>query len=181
MNKGLLTIPNVLSGFRIALIPCMIMLYREGKFFYTAVLLIISGLTDLLDGYIARSFNQISDAGKILDPLADKLTQLVLAAVFVVKSLVFSWLFILLLIKEVYMTAAGVIVIRKGGKPFSSRWWGKLSTALLYAYMALVILLNPDMEKRWILVGGAVVTAALLFSMVKYTLLYKDIMKSLKT
>lgn len=181
MSKGILTVPNVLSGFRIALIPWMIMLYREEEFFRTAVLLTVSGLTDLLDGYIARNFNQISDAGKILDPLADKLTQLVLAAVFFVKNLIFAWLFILLLIKEVYMTIAGVAVIRKGGKPFSSRWWGKLSTALLYAYMVLMILFDPNMESRWVLIGGAAVTAALLFSMAKYALLYRSILKSLKT
>jgi cardiolipin synthase len=181
MSKGLLTIPNVLSGFRIALIPGMIMLYREDEFFYTAVLLTISGLTDLLDGFIARNFNQISDAGKILDPLADKLTQLVLAAVFFVKSLIFAWLFALLLIKEVYMTIAGVVVLRKGGKPFSSRWWGKLSTVLLYAYMVLTILIDPDMESQWVLIGGAAVTAALVFSMAKYAILYRNILKSLKT
>jgi cardiolipin synthase len=158
----------------------MIVLYREKAFAYTAVLLITSGLTDLLDGYIARKFNQISDAGKILDPLADKLTQLVLAAVFFVEDIVFAWLFILLLVKEVYMTVAGFVLIRRGGKPFSSRWWGKLSTALLYAYMVLVILFDPDMETEWVLAGGAVTTAALVFSMDKYTIVYKDILKSLK-
>ena len=74
-NK-ILTIPNLLSLFRLCLIPVFMWLYCvEKNYLWTGIILIISGLTDTVDGFVARHFNMISDLGKILDPVADKLTQ----------------------------------------------------------------------------------------------------------
>lgn len=74
-NK-ILTIPNVLSFFRLCLIPVIIWMYCSKRdYVRTAVILLLSGATDILDGFIARRFNMVSDLGKVLDPVADKLTQ----------------------------------------------------------------------------------------------------------
>ena len=74
-NK-ILTIPNLLSFFRLCLIPVFMWLYCvEEKFLWTGILLVVSGVTDTVDGFVARHFNMISDLGKVLDPIADKLTQ----------------------------------------------------------------------------------------------------------
>ena len=70
------TVPNILSLFRIALIPVLVLTYLScDDIWLPASVLVLSGLTDLLDGWIARHFNQISEIGKLLDPIADKLTQ----------------------------------------------------------------------------------------------------------
>ena len=76
-KKEILTIPNLLSVFRIALIPVYLNIYLDGAYGRAAAVLAVSCLTDLVDGKIARKFNMISNVGKVLDPLADKLTQLV--------------------------------------------------------------------------------------------------------
>ena len=75
-QSKILTIPNLLSFFRLCLIPVFMWLYCvERNYLWTGIILIISGLTDTVDGIIARKFNMISDLGKVLDPIADKVTQ----------------------------------------------------------------------------------------------------------
>ena len=77
-NKDIFTIPNILSMFRLLLLPVIVYMYMNQKdYVLTGTLLVISGVTDLLDGYIARTFNMMSNLGKILDPVADKATQAV--------------------------------------------------------------------------------------------------------
>ena len=180
MKKEYLTIPNMMSIFRILLIPLIIWLYQNEKYIYAGSFLIASGLTDILDGYIARRTNQVSDIGKILDPLADKLTQLIVAATFVAKYKSFLWIFLLLFAKELYMSIAGLILIKKKGKPFGSFWWGKLSTILLYIYMLLIVFLHAKVNDLWILRGGIICAIALIFSLIKYINMYRDVLKTLK-
>ena len=78
---GCLTVPNLLSLIRILLIPVFGVLFYNGHIGWAVVILIVSGLTDFFDGKIARKFNQISELGKMLDPVADKLTQITIAVV----------------------------------------------------------------------------------------------------
>ena len=86
IKAKIVTIPNVLSFFRICLIPLMVWLYCvEQKFQLTGYVLVLSGVTDVVDGFIARKFNMISDLGKILDPIADKLTQAVMLICLVIR------------------------------------------------------------------------------------------------
>ena len=77
-RKEIRTIPNLLSLFRVVLLPFYLYLVAQHSFYLAGVIIAISGLTDFLDGFIARRFNQITELGKILDPVADKLTQLFL-------------------------------------------------------------------------------------------------------
>ena len=91
-NKNIFTIPNILSMFRLLLLPVIVYTYLNQKdYVLTGTLLVISGLTDLLDGYIARTFNMMSDLGKILDPVADKATQAVVLLCLMTR---FRWLVI---------------------------------------------------------------------------------------
>ena len=84
--KKIITIPNVLSFFRILLIPFIIWFYCYKKdYTLTLVVIIVSGLTDVIDGFIARRFNMISDFGKIFDPFADKLTQITIINCLIIK------------------------------------------------------------------------------------------------
>ena len=77
-QKEIGTIPNLLSIFRVFLLPLYLYFVLEQSFVYAGIVIVISGITDFLDGFIARKFNQMTELGKILDPVADKLTQLVL-------------------------------------------------------------------------------------------------------
>lgn len=131
-NKNIFTIPNILSMFRLLLLPVIVYMYINQKdYVLTGVLLLVSGITDLLDGYIARTFNMMSDLGKILDPVADKATQAVILLCLVTR---FRWLvipFMCIVVKELFMSFIGLIVIKKTGEVHGAVWHGKVATFML--------------------------------------------------
>lgn len=138
-NK-IITIPNLLSAFRLFLIPVFVWTYcgRHDSLLATGVLL-LSGVTDMADGFIARRFHMVSDLGKMLDPVADKLTQ---AAVLfcLVTQFPMMWLpLVLLAVKEIFVGITSLLVIRKSGIVTGAVWHGKVSTALLYLIMLVHI------------------------------------------
>ncbi len=140
-NNRILTIPNMLSLVRIALIPVFVWTYCKKKSgALTAFVLGISGLTDCIDGLIARKHNMISDLGKILDPIADKLTQAAMLLCLITKFPLMLMPFILLLIKETAVGLTGFMVIRHTGTVHGAVWHGKINTCLLYAVMILHVL-----------------------------------------
>ena len=133
-----ITIPNILSFFRLCLIPIIIWLFCvEDNYIWAGYVIILSGLTDIADGFIARSFNMTSSLGKVLDPIADKFTQ---AAVMICLVLKFPLMMIpiaLMLIKETFMSVTGFMIIQKTGSVYGANWHGKVATILLYAMMIL--------------------------------------------
>lgn len=137
-ENRILTIPNLLSAFRICLIPCIVWAYLVKERNDWAVgLLIVSGLTDMCDGFIARKFHMISNLGKILDPVADKLTQGVTLLCLIKKIPAMLALCVLLIVKEVFLGITGLLAIRKSGKVNGAVWHGKVVTWLLYLTMIL--------------------------------------------
>lgn len=149
---GCLTIPNLLSVIRIALIPVFAALFNNGDYGWAVLVLALSGSTDFFDGKIARKFNQVSVLGKLLDPIADKLTQITIAIVFymtfkessddTVKT--FSWIFLVFLIKEAVMVVGGAIMIMFGLKPTAAELPGKIATFAFYVIMCIIIAFGPD-------------------------------------
>ena len=149
---GCLTIPNLLSVIRIALIPVFGVLFNNGNYGWAVFVLAVSGLTDFFDGKIARKFNQISALGKMLDPVADKLTQITIAILFyitfssssdeTVKT--FSWIFLIFLAKEALMIIAAAIMIIFGLKPCAAEMPGKIATFAFYLIMCVIIAFGPD-------------------------------------
>ena len=138
-NK-ILTVPNLLSLFRLLLIPVIVWLYWFQKDYFPAgALLILSGLTDLADGYIARHFNAVSNVGKILDPIAAKLTQAAMLFCLVTRFPLMAAPFGFLVIKELFIGTTGLLMIRKTGKVVGADFHGKVATTLLYAMMILHI------------------------------------------
>ena len=149
---GCLTIPNLLSVIRIALIPVFAVLFNNGNYLWAVIVLAISGLTDFFDGKIARKFNQISALGKLLDPIADKLSQMTIAIMFyltfrnssdeTVKA--FSWVFLVFIIKEAVMVVGGAVMIAFGIKPVAAEMPGKIATFAFYSIMCVVMAFGPD-------------------------------------
>lgn len=137
-KKQIFTIPNILTFFRILLIPVIVSeyVYKE-NYLRAAVILILSGLTDILDGWIARNFNQVSDLGKIIDPVADKLTQAVVLLCLTTRFALLKKLLIFFVIKEVLAGLSGLYVLHRTGYPLSAEWHGKIITFLLYLILFL--------------------------------------------
>ena len=166
-NK-ILTIPNLLSLFRLCLIPVFMWLYCvEKNYLWTGIILIISGLTDTVDGFVARHFNMISDLGKILDPVADKLTQAAMLFCLLTRFPLMIVPLGLMVFKEFFMGVTGLLIIQKTGKVFGADWHGKVNTWLLYALMILhVFWYNiPDVVSK-VLIGVCVIM--MLISLVLY-------------
>lgn len=144
--KNIFTIPNIISFFRLILIPIFAIIYFdesiEQNYLWCALIVVISGLSDIVDGFIARKFNLVSDLGKILDPIADKLTQVVIILCLVIKYQFLFPMFIVLFLKELFTMFAAIYVLTNGAKPISARWWGKLSTFVIFVTMLYAILLD---------------------------------------
>ena len=174
--KNILTIPNLISLFRILLIPLIIWLYC-GKKQYTATIavIVISGASDIIDGKIARKFHMVSDVGKVLDPIADKLTQVTLVICLTAR---YPWMWALLAlfaVKECLMLLWGYLTLKSTDTINSAKWYGKLSTVVLYAAMMILILFAdiPEAGVRalMLLCGGV-----MLLSLVMYGRFYRAIL-----
>ena len=172
--KGkILTIPNLLSLIRILLIPLFVWLYLgEENVPATAVVLVLSGLTDALDGFIARHYHMVSDFGKALDPFADKLTQFAMLCCLVVRFPRMLWLIIVLCVKEILVASSQLVVIRKTELVLGAEWHGKITTILLYAVMILHLLwLDIPATLSWSLVGlciGMLLLSGVLYGIRNY-------------
>lgn len=124
-------IPNILTMLRFVLIPFILYFLSIDNYILTFVFLTLSGITDVLDGFIARKFNFITDFGKLIDPLADKATQLLTLAALVLKNIIPLWILGLLVLKEFIMIAGASFLYGKE-LVVSSKWYGKLATVLIY-------------------------------------------------
>jgi len=150
--KGCLTIPNLLSLIRIVLIPFFAVCYIKGQIIAALVILAISGLSDFFDGKIARRFNQVSNLGKILDPVADKLTQITIAVMLFIEFRhvsnpimnIFGWVFLVFLVKEGIMVVGGLLMLIFGIRPGAAEIYGKAATFAFYVAMILIIAFGPE-------------------------------------
>ena len=150
--KGWNTIPNWLSYIRIALIPVFAVLFYKGYVGWAMLVLGLSGLSDFLDGKIARKFIQVSDLGKIIDPVADKLTQITIAIMFYIEfrtssdELIktFSWVFLIFVIKEFVMVFFGGLMLAMGLRPAAAEIYGKAATMVFYLVMIAIVMFGPD-------------------------------------
>lgn len=152
-KKDLFTIPNLLSLFRLLLIPVYVIIYLNARdaadYYIAAGILAVSCLTDLIDGKIARHFNMISNVGKILDPVADKLTQLTLIICLSVHYSAIWSVLILFVIKESFQTIAGFLLLRKGKMLAGALITGKICTTVLFISLILLVML-PGLSQNMI-------------------------------
>lgn len=168
-RKEFFLIPNVLCYLRILLLPVFAVLYANGEYVWATVTVLSSAFTDVADGFIARKFRMTSELGKILDPLADKLTQAVVSACLLIRYPVVWVLFVIIVIKESFQATGGFLLYRKLKKMRSSEWFGKLSTAVFYTVMAYLVLFSPDPANFWITTLPVLVSSGLmLFALVRY-------------
>lgn len=146
------TIPNIISFIRIILIPVFGVLFYKGQLLWALLILAISGFTDFIDGKLARKLNQVSELGKMLDPIADKLTQATIAIVYFLSFRqaendtlrLFAWVFLLFIVKELVMLIGGAIMIAVGIRPGAAEIYGKAATMIFYVVMVLIMAFGPE-------------------------------------
>ncbi len=169
--KFVWNIPNALSLMRLALIPVFATLYLMDHLYWSLAVLALSGFTDLFDGMIARKCNQITEIGKLLDPVADKLTQVVVLVCLTVRYPSLLPLFIICFVKELLQTIGGWILLSRNAVIRGSKWYGKVSTFTFYIAM-LLIAVWKEMPSG-VMVGLIVVVAVtMVFAFFMYMRVY---------
>lgn len=174
-KKEILTIPNLLTCFRILLIPFYLMIYRQAvrpMDYYTAGLILsVSCATDFLDGKIARHFHMVTTFGTILDPIADKLTQLMISLHIASRYPVFRSVFLLLIFKESIQLILALYYLRQGKILRGAIFPGKLSTCVLFASMILMITF-PSVPSSIAHAAAVIDSCFLLYALMGYLYAY---------
>lgn len=152
-KEDLINIPNVLCYIRILLVPFFVYLFIKEYYWQSALVVIIASATDVVDGWIARHFNMVTDWGKFIDPLADKLMQFAMLIMAIFKNPLVWILIGLFVVKELIMLIVGLYIYHKGDNLNGAMWCGKLCTVVLDASLLIIIALPPH-----ILVNELVIT-----------------------
>lgn len=174
-KKEIFTIPNLLSLFRLVLIPVYVAIYlnaeNDADYYLAAGILTVSCLTDLIDGKIARHFNMISSLGKILDPLADKATQFTLIICLTVKYSVLRYLVALFVLKESFQLIAGSLRLRKKKMLKGALISGKVCTTILFTSLILMVML-PSLSNNVVKIIAIVDAGFMLVAFAEYVIAY---------
>ena len=142
-------LPNALTIIRFLLIPIIVINIFNGNYILAFVFFTLSGITDIADGFIARKFNLISNFGKLMDPLADKLTQISTIASLTLIHIIPIWILVIVLLKELIMIAGASFLYGKDVVVYS-KWYGKLATVLFYLAIVFSLLINQfNLDSIW--------------------------------
>jgi cardiolipin synthase len=180
-NKNL-NVPNTLTVLRFVLIFPFIYFFLKDNYLVAFIILVISGITDMLDGWIARKYNQFTELGQMLDPLFDKLTQAAVVVCFAVKEPILIPLLAIFIIKESLMVAGAVnLISRNKKKPSGSKWYGKVATVLFYCSFGTIVALKWiwHIESLPLSITLLSITAAfMIYAFVRYANIYFTILHS---
>ena len=168
-------IPNILSVIRIFLVFVFVYLFFALTEPYVALLIfLLAGATDVLDGYLARRNNWITNLGKILDPVADKLMQCTVLVCLCIKAYIPFWFMLPFFIKEITSLIMGFVVIKRRNVAIVSKWYGKFTVCLFYATIALAIICKEFLSQNPVLYHLMFVPAAVfaVITLVAYIMHY---------
>ena len=180
--KDLVAIPNILCYLRIIMVGVFFYIYNtatsQNDYYIAMLVVMVAGITDFLDGRIARKFNMITDLGKVIDPVADKLMQfaMLITLTFNVKNM--YMLTIYLIIKEVVLALIAFIILKtKGRRLNGAKWYGKVCTAVLYVVMLVFVAvpqLNAYLRNALLIVCAAAITLSFVMYIRLYIIMIKD-------
>lgn len=169
-------IPNILTIIRFILIPFIFISVVSKHFLIALIIFTISAITDVLDGFIARKFNYITDIGKLIDPLADKLTQMALLLSLAILKILPWWIFAIVFIKECVMIISASFLYKRDDVVVYSKWYGKLATILFYFAIVVSLIINQfhiSMPFRVDLYLYYLAILATIFSLIMYSIKFK--------
>lgn len=187
------TVPNILCYFRIVLIAPMLyfffkareMNYAEEYTISATICLVLSGLSDFFDGLLARKLNQITELGKMLDPVADKLTLFAVGICVVFIEPAVIPVITLLILKDFLMLIGATYMLKNHVKPCASKWYGKVGTFLFYISVGLIVLFDlvlgmGDQFRIFAIILLTLTAIMMIYSLIRYFLFFREIMKAEK-
>lgn len=169
-----MNLPNRLTMLRVFLIPvflCLFYLPFPGHFFFSLAVFIAASLTDMLDGRIARSRGLITDFGKFMDPLADKVLVMAAMTMLVSWGQMPAWVLLVVILREFAVTALRLVAV-EGGRVIAAAWSGKIKTATTMVCICLMLL--PISEMLNLLCWAAILLTTI-YSGVEYFVKNKDV------
>lgn len=165
-KENIWNIPNLLTMLRMALIGVFVWIFREGQYGWAIAVFLAASATDILDGYIARKYHLITDFGKLMDPLADKLMLITALICLATAGWVPLWAVLVMIVKELIMVVGGTLLLKRG-IVVSARLWGKIATALFI--LAVVSAFFHDQIAPWNSVLLYLAVAASVYALFWYT------------
>lgn len=179
-RDAVFTIPNIISFTRILLIIPFIVFFLLGNYLIAFSFILLSGISDCLDGYLARKLNQISDLGKLLDPVADKLTLISVVICMGVLIPEILPIAIVLVIKDILMLVGGFYLLKKEIIPPPAKWYGKVATVIFYVSVVTIVFFKGFLEYEIylltiILLG--ITFVVMMFALIKYAIVFKNLLK----
>lgn len=178
------TIPNLLSVLRILVIGPFAYFFLNDQLLWAVAMLAFSGLSDLFDGLIARKFNQVTELGKMLDPVADKLTQATIAVCLAVKHPILIPILLVFVFKELGMLVGGCILLKKKKRPCAAKWYGKVATFSFYISAVVIVVMEgvfhlyttTTVVISYVLLG--ITAAFMIYAMVRYFQIFLQLLHS---
>lgn len=182
--RYIFTVPNILSYIRILLIVPVVILFLDEKYIWAAVCIIASGLTDCVDGFLARKLNQITQLGKMLDPVADKLTLLAVGICLSFAEPMIIPVIIILIIKDLLMLVGASIMLKKKLMPFASEWYGKVGTICFYVSVSAMVVFDLILEVENFSVISVILLSltaiVMIYSLIRYYMIFRSMMQKAK-
>ncbi len=177
-----MNIPNVLTVIRFLLIPVFAYEYLQDYVVWATIILVLSGVTDVLDGYIARRYNLVTKWGVVFDPIADKLTQLTVAFCIAFKGVQIMWVaFALMLAKELVLVCGGIKLYRKADVVVPANWFGKVATLFFYFVFFMLILfenkITLEVKETMVIVALSLSIFALFSYVINFFKIQKNFFK----
>lgn len=133
-------LPNYLTILRLILVPIIFTLIIFEFYWAAFIFFLIANITDILDGRIARKYNLITDWGKLMDPLADKITQISTISALIIKGIIPFWILVIITVKELIMIIVAFTLYKKKIVTVHSKWYGKAATILLFLAIVFSLL-----------------------------------------
>ncbi|MCX7843520.1 MAG: CDP-diacylglycerol--glycerol-3-phosphate 3-phosphatidyltransferase [Clostridia bacterium] len=173
-----MNLPNILTAIRFIIIPFFGYCLFTRQYYLAVFLFTMGGITDIMDGYIARKYNLVTSFGKLADPVADKLMQLTAFIILTLQGLIPIVFLIVVMAKETFMVLGSITLYKKQNHVVSANWYGKLATVIFYIAIVATILLqklNVANSKLYIDVITGVAVLFALFAFLMYSLQYREI------
>ena len=178
-----MNLPNMLSIIRLCMVPVYVVVYFSGiehAHLLAVIVYALATFTDFLDGYLARKNNQITNLGKVLDPLGDKMLTTAVLVCLLIDGVIPGWLVLIVVIKEAMMGLGGLVIHRKAHVEIPpSNYIGKTATVLFFVTCAVLILFDIETKIAAIMVSVAVAVSIAAF--ISYLCRFIRIMKLSRT
>lgn len=179
-HNAVFTIPNIISFTRILLIIPFVVFFLLGNYLLSFSVILLSGISDCLDGFLARKLNQISDLGKLLDPVADKLTLISVVICMGVLIPEILPIAVVLIIKDVLMLIGGFYLLKKEIIPPPAKWYGKVATIVFYVSVVTIVFFKGFLEYEVYLLTIILLSLTfivMMFALIKYVIVFKNLLK----